>query len=63
MKRITATVTTVAAAIAATLLSTAGVATASDIGWPVPPKTTAATTGGDIGWPVAPGTTATEGIA
>jgi hypothetical protein len=63
MKRIAAAVTT-AAAIAATVLSTAGVATANDIGWPVPPKTTtAAPTDGDIGWPVAPGTTATEGIA
>ncbi|MCA2205343.1 hypothetical protein ACPCSQ_17965 [Streptomyces griseoincarnatus] len=58
MKRIATAAVTVAAAIAATVLS-AGVAGASDIGWPVAPNTTATTTD-DIGWPVPPNTTADD---
>ncbi|MGQ5228497.1 hypothetical protein [Streptomyces sp. yara] len=58
MKRIATAAVTVAAAIAATVLS-AGVAGADDIGWPVAPNTTATTTD-DIGWPVPPNTTADD---
>ncbi|MFE0810138.1 hypothetical protein ACFW4M_16455 [Streptomyces sp. NPDC058794] len=51
MKRIAATMIA-----AATVLSMAGIATASDIGWPVAPESPSATTASDIGWPAPPST-------